>query len=37
MPLDCMISKEMMPDVYVFGSRILTMVVSNLDGTLIVT
>jgi hypothetical protein len=27
----------MVSDVYVFGSRILTKVISNLDGTLIVT
>jgi hypothetical protein len=25
------------PDVYVFGSRMLTRIVSNFDGTLIVT
>jgi hypothetical protein len=36
-PLDCMISQEMVLDVYVFGSRMLTRAVSNLDGTLIVT
>jgi hypothetical protein len=36
-PLDIMISQEMVPDAYVFGSRILTRVVTNLDGTLIVT
>jgi hypothetical protein len=32
-----MISQEMVPDVYLFGSRMLTWVVSNLDGTLIIT
>jgi hypothetical protein len=36
-PLDIMISQEMVLDVYVFGSRVLIRVVSNLDGTLIVT
>jgi hypothetical protein len=36
-PLDCMISQEMVLDVYVFGSKMLTWVISNLDGTLIVT
>jgi hypothetical protein len=36
-PLDSLISQEMVLDVYVFGSIMLTMVVSNLDGTLIVT
>jgi hypothetical protein len=36
-PLDSMISQEMVLDVYVFGSRVLIRVVSNLDGTLIVT
>jgi hypothetical protein len=35
-PLDCMISQEIVPDVYVFGSRMLTRVVNNLDGTLII-
>jgi hypothetical protein len=35
--LDCMIYQEMVLDVYVFGSRMLTKIVSNLDGTLIVT
>jgi hypothetical protein len=34
--LDGMISQKMVPDINVFGSRMLTMVVSNLDGTLIV-
>jgi hypothetical protein len=32
-----MISQEMVLDVYVFGSRILIKIVSNLDSTLIVT
>jgi hypothetical protein len=36
-PLDCMISEEMMSDVYMFSSRMLTRVVSNLYGTLIIT
>jgi hypothetical protein len=36
-PHDCMIALEMVPDVYVFSSRMLTRVISNLDGTLIVT
>jgi hypothetical protein len=36
-PFDDMISQKMVPDVYVFGSRMLTRVVSNLDSTLIVT
>jgi hypothetical protein len=36
-PLDCMISHKMVSDVYVFHLRMLTRVVSNLDGTLIVT
>jgi hypothetical protein len=31
-----MVSQEVVLDVYVFGSRMLTMVISNLDGTLIV-
>jgi hypothetical protein len=35
-PLDCMISQEMVSNVYVFGSKMLIRVVSNLDGTLIV-
>jgi hypothetical protein len=30
-------SQEMVSGVYVFGSRVLTRVVSNFDGTLIVT
>jgi hypothetical protein len=32
-----MVSQEVVPDVYVFGSRMLTRVVNNLDGTLIIT
>jgi hypothetical protein len=36
-PLDSMISQEIVPDVYVFGSRVLTRVVINLYGALIVT
>jgi hypothetical protein len=35
--LDCMISQQVVPNVYVIGSRMLTRVVINLDGTLIVT
>jgi hypothetical protein len=35
--LDGMISQEVVLDINVFGSRMLTRVVSNLDGTLIVT
>jgi hypothetical protein len=35
--LDDMVSQEVVPDINVFGSSILTRVVSNLDGTLIVT
>jgi hypothetical protein len=35
--LDCMISQEMMSDVYVFGSRMLTGVVSNFYSTPIFT
>jgi hypothetical protein len=35
-PIDCKISQEMVMNVYVFGSRMLTRGVSNLDGTLIV-
>jgi hypothetical protein len=35
--LDDMISQEVVPDIKVFGSRMLTRVVSNPDGTLIVT
>jgi hypothetical protein len=36
-PLDSMISQEMVPDVYIFGSIMFTRVVRNLDDTLIVT
>jgi hypothetical protein len=36
-PFYDMVSQEMVADVYVFGSRVLIRVVSNLDGTLIVT
>jgi hypothetical protein len=36
-PLNCTIYQEMVPNVYVFGYRMLTRVVSNLDGILIVT
>jgi hypothetical protein len=32
-----MVSQEMVSDVNVFGSRMLTRVVNNLDGTIIVT
>jgi hypothetical protein len=32
-----MASQEVMPDIDVFGSRMLTRIVSNLDGTLIIT
>jgi hypothetical protein len=35
--LDDMISQNVVPDINVFGFRILTRVISNLDGTLIVT
>jgi hypothetical protein len=35
-PHDDMVSEEVVPDVYVFGSRMLTRVISNLYGTLIV-
>jgi hypothetical protein len=31
------VSQEVVSDVYVFSSRMLTRVISNLDGTLIVT
>jgi hypothetical protein len=31
-----MVSQEMVPDVYVFGSRMLTRIVSNFDGTVII-
>jgi hypothetical protein len=32
-----MVSQEVTPDINVFGSRILTRIVSNHDGILIVT
>jgi hypothetical protein len=32
-----MVSLEVVPDINLFGSRMLTWIVSNLDGTLIVT
>jgi hypothetical protein len=32
-----MVSENVVLDINVFGSRMVTMVVSNLDGTLIVT
>jgi hypothetical protein len=35
--LDGMVSQEVVSDINVFGSRMLTRVVSNLDGTLIIT
>jgi hypothetical protein len=35
--LDGMVSQKVVPDINVFGSRMLTRVVSNLDGTPIVT
>jgi hypothetical protein len=35
--LDGMIPQEVVPDINVFGSRMLTRVVSNLDDTVIVT
>jgi hypothetical protein len=35
--LDGMFSQEVVLDINVFGSRILTRIISNLDGTLIVT
>jgi hypothetical protein len=34
---DVMVSQKMVPDINVFGSRMLTRVVSNLYGTLIIT
>jgi hypothetical protein len=34
---DGMISQELVRNINVFGSRMLTRIVSNLDGTLIVT
>jgi hypothetical protein len=36
-PFDGMVSQEVVSDVYVFDSRMLTWVISNLDDTLIVT
>jgi hypothetical protein len=36
-PLVGMISQEIVPDVYVLGSGMLTRVASNLDDTLIIT
>jgi hypothetical protein len=35
--LDGMVSQEVVLNINVFGSRMLTRIVSNLDGTLIVT
>jgi hypothetical protein len=35
--LDGIVSQKVVPDINVFGSRMLTRVVSNLDDTLIVT
>jgi hypothetical protein len=35
--LDGMVSQEVVLDINVFGSRMLVRVVSNLDGTLIIT
>jgi hypothetical protein len=35
--LDGMVSQEVVPDINVFGSRMLTMIVNKLDGTLIIT
>jgi hypothetical protein len=32
-----MVSQEVVPNIKVFGSRMLTWIISNLDGTLIVT
>jgi hypothetical protein len=34
---DDMVSQEVVMDVYVFDSRMLISVVSNLDGTIIIT
>jgi hypothetical protein len=34
---DGIVSQELVPDINVFGSRMLTKVVSNFDGSLIVT
>jgi hypothetical protein len=36
-PFDGMVSQEVVSDVDVFGSKMLTRVDSNLDGTLIIT
>jgi hypothetical protein len=36
-PFYDMVSQEMVSDVYVFGSTVLTRVVSNLDDTFIIT
>jgi hypothetical protein len=36
-PFDDMVSQEVVMDVYVFGSTMLISVVSNLDGTIIIT
>jgi hypothetical protein len=35
--IDDMVSQEVVPDINVFGSRMLTRIVRNLDGILIVT
>jgi hypothetical protein len=35
--IDGMISQEVVLDINVFGSRMLTRVVSNLDGNIIIT
>jgi hypothetical protein len=35
--LDGMVSQEVVLNINVFGSKMLTRIVSNLDGTLIVT
>jgi hypothetical protein len=35
--LDGMVSQEVVLNINVFGSRMLTRIVSNIDGTLIVT
>jgi hypothetical protein len=34
---DGMISQEVVPDINLFGSRMLTRIISNIDDTLIVT
>jgi hypothetical protein len=36
-PFYGMVSQKMVSNAYVFGSRVLTWVISNIDGTLIVT